>query len=63
MTGMHYDDPSFEIVDDDDGRYSSLLGSIPVVLDETNDEPTAIPYDKDGDHTDEDEDAEVLREN
>jgi hypothetical protein len=62
MSDMHYEDPSFEIVDDDDGTYSALLGSIPVVLIESDEPPTGEPLHKGGDHTDEDADAEVLRE-
>lgn len=61
MTSMHYNDPKFEIVDDDDGVIESLLGMRPIVLARSDEPPTGDPIDKDGDHTDEDDD-EVLRE-
>jgi len=61
MSGFD-EDPMFEIVDDDDGQYTALLGSIPVILDETAEPANGFAMEKSGDHADEDEDAEVLRE-
>jgi hypothetical protein len=63
VTDLHYEDPDFEIVDDPNGQYTALLAEMPVNLEETDLPPTGEPDEKTGDHTDEDEDAEVLREN
>lgn len=58
MTRMHYEDPQFEIVTDDEDDLTDVLGINPVFI-----EPTITSTDEEIAHDGEvDEDAEVLRE-